>query len=656
MSSAPGLFDELKRRNVFRVGAAYLVVAWLLVEISDTIFPRLGLPEWTVTFVIALLLIGLPLALFLAWAFELTPEGVKRTEEVEQDASVTPQTGRAIDKLILVGMVVVVAVIVADRFLFKESGQGARDLPVETAGVAEREDTTPVSAGAAGDSGVQSPSLVDASGGQPVGALSVAAAQPQASGIAVLPFVNMSPDPENAYFADGISEELLNILGGIEGLKVASRTSAFSFKGKDTPITEIARLLDVQHVLEGSVRKQGQRVRITAQLIDAGSDAHLWSETYERELVDIFRVQEEIALAITAALEDILGTPEVSVDTPTRDLDAYQDFLRGRSRFYQRFELDQAIEDLQAAVDRDPQFAEAWAFLAAATGVVAGGGYPTELDAADLDERSDEAQARALALDPDIPILLAGMGMSLVAQGNVVEGLARLEEAARQVDPDTSPRLWLGLSLSEVGRVDLALPWFQSAHAQDPLVPINHGYLGYAHAVFGREEEAAQLVKRGLELNPNSPYWTQLLAFEAIHQGDTARFAELWRMLDDGEIDRAVLAALADPGQQAAAFAALPPDASPRFLNAARVVLSLVFRDTDRLFEAVGSADRSGQNYMRFAAWLPSLGWLREDPRFYEFMADSGAVAYWEAEGYPGGCRPVDDPAGRRLDCSEYAP
>jgi TolB-like protein len=626
------LFAELKRRNVFRVGAAYLVVAWLLVEVSDTVFPRLGLPDWTVTFVIALLLLGLPVALFFAWAFELTPEGVKRTEEVAPQESVTPQTGRAIDKLILAGMVVVVAVIVADRLLFKDSVPATA--PAAVSGPVIEGPAAPGSPVAPGE-----------------------AQQAAASGIAVLPFVNMSPDPENAFFADGISEELLNILAGIEGLKVASRTSAFSFKGKDTPITEIARLLDVQHVLEGSVRKQGQRVRITAQLIEASSDAHLWSHTYERELVDIFRVQEEIAIAITTALEDILGTRQVSVDAPTRDLEAYQSFLRGRSGFYQRFELDRAIADLQAAVDRDPGFAEAWAFLAAATGVVSGGGYPTELDAAVLLERTDEAQARALALDPDIPIVLAGMGRGLVQEGQVAEGLAMQERAARRVDPDTSPRLWLGISLAETGQVDRALPWFESAHAQDPLVPINHGYLGYAYAVVGREDEAMQLVKRSLELNPTAWYWTQLLAIEAMHKGDRARFAELWRMLGDDEsfLD-ATLAAAADPSQREALFASLPTYDSPHATNTVVVITSVILRDTDRLFDTVRRTNRSGQGYMMFGAWLPSLGWLREDPRFYAFMRDGGIVAYWEAEGYPRGCRPVDDPAGRRLDCSGYAP
>lgn len=639
------LFAELKRRNVFRVGAAYLVVGWLLIEVADTVFPRLGLPEWTVTFVIALLLLGLPVAVFLAWAFELTPEGMKRTEEVAPKESVTPRTGRAIDRLILVGMAVVVAVIVADRLVFQGRGPDAPAVVAEQA-----------AGPSAGQAGPAAATMMDPPATQPAPAVVAEAQRQESNGIAVLPFVNMSPDPENAYFADGISEELLNILGGIEGLKVASRTSAFSFKGKDTPIPEIARLLDVRHVLEGSVRKHGQRVRITAQLIDAGSDAHLWSQTYERELVDIFRVQEEIALAITTALKDILGTREVSVNAPTADLKAYQSFLRGRSRFYQRFELDRAIDDLQTAVDRDPAFAEAWAFLGAATGVVSAGGYPTESDPAVLAERSDQAIARALALDPGIPIALAGKGRYLVEQGKVAEGLAVLEEAARQVNPDTSPRLWLGISFAEFGHVDRALPWFESAHAQDPLVPINHGYLGYAYAVVGREEEGVRIAVRGLDLNPTASYWVQLLATEAIHKGDTAQFTELWRMLGDDEFHAAVLAAAADPDRRAALFAALSTYGAPHPLNTTLVHLSLVLRDTDRLFDVVRQTDHSSQNYMRFAAWLPSLGWLREDPRFFAFMRDSGAVAYWEADGYPRGCRPVDDPAGRRLDCTGYAP
>jgi TolB-like protein/Flp pilus assembly protein TadD len=643
VSQAPGLFSELKRRNVFRVGAAYLVVGWLMIEVADTVFPRLGLPDWTVTFVIALLMLGLPVALFFAWAFELTPEGVKRTEAVSPAESVTPHTGRAIDKLILVGMVVVVAVIVADRFLLKESAQEGLVPATEQVLRSPAEDAATMAAPV-----VDAPAMASAPA-------AVDAAPPVAAGIAVLPFVNMSPDPENAYFADGISEELLNILAGVEGLKVASRTSAFSFKGKDTPIPEIARQLGVRHVLEGSVRKQGQRVRITAQLIEAGNDAHLWSQTYERELVDIFRVQEEIAVAITTALEDILGTRRVSVEAPTGDLEAYESFLRGRSLFYQRFELDRAIDDLQAAVDRDPGFAEAWAFLGAATSVVASGGYLTDRDPAVLMQRSDQAIARALALNPGIPIALAGQGRGLIERGQVAEGLAMLEEAARQAGPDTSPRLWLGISLAELGYVDRALPWFESAHAQDPLVPLNHGYLGYAYAVVGREEEGVRLAYRAVELNPRAVYWSDLIGIEAASRGDLERAREMLALVRlPADVFAAMSAALADPGLRKAFIAAQPRENASDYH--VLVGMSLYLRDAESLFDAVRQTSRSGENMMRFAAWLPSLGWLREDPRFYEFMRESGTVAYWEANDYPRGCRPVDDPAGRRLDCSEHAP
>ncbi len=227
------LFSELKRRNVVRVGIAYLVISWVLIEVSDTIAPMMALPDWAPRLVLFVLIIGLPVALFLSWAYELTPEGVKKTHEVDADASITHSTGRKLDRMIIGALVVAVAFLVYDR----TSGP-----PAPTA-----------------------PPAVEA--------------EPTAEGpktIAVLPFADMSPDQSQEYFADGISEELLNVLVRVEGLRVSSRTSSFSFKGKDTPIPEIAAALNVDHILEGSVRSQGNRVRITAQLIDVKTDSHLW--------------------------------------------------------------------------------------------------------------------------------------------------------------------------------------------------------------------------------------------------------------------------------------------------------------------------------------------------------------------------------------------
>jgi TolB-like protein len=478
----------------------------------------------------------------------------------------------------------------------------------------------------------------------------------EGTSIAVLPFLNMSLDPENAYFADGISEELLNVLAGVDGLTVASRTSAFSFKDKDIPIPEIARQLGVRHVLEGSVRKQDDRVRITAQLIDAGADAHLWSQTYERDLIDIFRVQEEIARAITTALEGILGSRRIAVDAPTDDMEAYQSFLRGRTRFYQRIELDQAIEDLQHAVDRDPEFSEAWAFLAAATAVVSAGGYPTELDSAILIVRSLSAGDRALALDPTQPLASAIKGRTFVGSGDsekIAEGISLLERAANRFNPDSSPLLWLGMAWAEIGYMDRAWSCFENAQVQDPLVAINNGYLGYVYAVMGRDQEAERLVNRAMELS-NHPYWTHLVAIEAANRGDFDRAIELMKPtfeLRNDEIE-GLRTVFVDSFARKSLLDTLSIENDD---DAAGVVmLSLLFGDADRVFGAVMHTHLSGRNYLNFSAWMPSLGWLREDPRFFEFMQTKGIVGYWETHGFPPGCYPVDDADGRRLDCGGY--
>jgi TolB-like protein len=288
------LFAELKRRKVVRVAVVYAATAFAVLQAADIMLPQMNVPEWAMGLLVALVVLGFPFALVLAWALELTPDGLKRTEsapaaQAEQGPAPALLGKRTVFAAVL--LVVLGVGIGAGWFLRPAGGPDA-----SPAGQTRQVAGPDVSA---------------------------------ETSIAVLPFLNMSTDPENAFFADGISEELLNVLVRVEGLKVASRTSAFSFKGSNTPIPEIARQLGVRHILEGSVRRQDNRVRITAQLIETDSDTHLWSETYERDLVDIFRVQEEIARAITTALEDVLGVRKVSVAAATADLEAYERFLRG---------------------------------------------------------------------------------------------------------------------------------------------------------------------------------------------------------------------------------------------------------------------------------------------------------------------------------------
>ncbi len=606
------LFAELRRRNVFRVGGAYAVVAWLLIEVSDTVFPRLGLPDWTVTFVIAVLALGFPVALFMAWAFELTPEGVKRTRDLTADETAAGRRGRGLDWLIVIGLVVVIAFMAAERLPL-----GGRDA-------------------------ASPPSLAATSGEDSVG---------QHSSIAVLAFDNMSPDPENAYFAEGISEEILNILAGVEGLHVASRTSAFSFRGKGVPIPQIASELNVLHVLEGSVRKQGNRVRITAQLIRADTDGHLWSQTYDRDLVDIFKVQEEIARAITGALGEVLGTRRVSVNAATADLDAYERFLRGRALFHQRRDLGQAIADLSIAVEQDPGFGEAWVYLAAAKYVAPG----YDVEAFDQDDMYRAAQVdveRARALLPDHPMVLGLQGMLLRDEGKA-EGLDFLRRASELSLQDSTPTMWHGLVLYVSGYAEEAMAVLERASEMDPMVGINHGYLGMARLAVGREVEAEASFRRALELGWPAGLW--VYAVELASRGERDRaLALLQDWMASAPYAEAVTAfvdALRDPAKADTVLDARVSGRPPEEWLA----LGMPGRYLDLLHDMAVSGQLYNQPGWLRSAWLPSAGPVREDPRFFVAANSLGMVQLWEARGYPPGCRRVAEPAGDRLDCEGMA-
>ncbi|HEY2396555.1 MAG TPA: hypothetical protein VGH81_11335, partial [Rudaea sp.] len=298
------LFDELKRRKVFRVGVAYLVVGWLLIQVSSTVAPQLSLPEWAPRLITFVILLGFPIALVLAWIFDVTPDGIK------------VDGASAGNKRVIAVAVMLAALAVG--WYWK-----TRPVPV------------------AGEGGAD------------------------AHSIAVLPFVNMSEDKSNEYFSDGISEEILNVLARMSGLHVAARTSSFSFRKQEQEIPTIARELKVRMVLEGSVRKQGERVRVTAQLIDASNGYHVWSQTYDRDLKDIFAIQDEIAGAIAQELRVKLdaapggGAPVAD----TTDLPAYQLYLKAIALWAARGDknLHQALALFEAATKRDPKYAKAWA-------------------------------------------------------------------------------------------------------------------------------------------------------------------------------------------------------------------------------------------------------------------------------------------------------
>lgn len=332
------LFNELKRRNVFRVGIAYVVVAWLVLQVADVILNNIAAPGWVFHVILLLLGIGFLLALFFAWAFEMTPQGLKRESEVDRSESITPQTSKKLNNMILVIMALALGYFAYDKFILTESNEIAQE-------------------GTAAQLESQPPESREAS------------ASPEKS-IAVLPFVNMSTDPEQEYFSDGISEELLNRLAQFPDLKVAARTSAFQFKGRSIDIGDIGKQLNVAHILEGSVRKGGTTLRITAQLIESSTGFHLWSQTYDRDASDVLKVQDEIAGAIANALQSKLGITALA-SSPTREISpaVYDDYLQGRAFIAKRWieNLDKAIIAFDRAIASDPQYSAAWSGRAFAT-------------------------------------------------------------------------------------------------------------------------------------------------------------------------------------------------------------------------------------------------------------------------------------------------
>jgi TolB-like protein/glutaredoxin-related protein len=286
------LFKELQRRNVFKVGATYVIVAWLIMQIGEVMAPALHLPAWIQSALAFFLILGFPVAILLSWAFDLSPEGLRLEKSAEGKTSTAHSSGQKLNVAITALLFIAVTFLAFDKFVFDPQREADR---TETAADDARDDGH------------------------------VAPAPQTSASIAVLAFEDMSPEQDQQYLSDGLAEELLNALAQIPELKVISRSSAFSYKGKNVKLGQIADELEVGHILEGSVRKSGNRVRITAQLIDARTDSHLWSETYDRTLDDIFAVQEDVARSVTRSLRATLSPKaEARISTqPTDDLAAY---------------------------------------------------------------------------------------------------------------------------------------------------------------------------------------------------------------------------------------------------------------------------------------------------------------------------------------------
>ena len=325
------LLAELRRRNVIRMAGLYLVGAWLVVQVAETVLPVFDIPDWVLRAIVLLLAIGFVPALVFSWVFELTPEGLKRDHQVAPEESIAAHTGRRMDQLLLAGMALVVVLIVADR-VWPEASPPAPAAPIQA--VMSTDATT-------------------------------APAATNEKSIAVLAFSDLSPERDQEYFSDGMAEEILNALSKVKDLKVAGRTSSFHFKGRNEDLRTIGETLGVAHILEGSVRKQGDKVRITAQLIQVSNGFHLWSETYDGDMGDVFELQERIARAITDELEVVLqdGQAQRLVQATTENPEAYRLFLHAAAIIGRRdiARFSEAQAQLEEAIRLDPGFARAHA-------------------------------------------------------------------------------------------------------------------------------------------------------------------------------------------------------------------------------------------------------------------------------------------------------
>jgi adenylate cyclase len=610
-ASPLSFFNELKRRNVVRVAIAYAVAAWVLLQIADLVLENIVAPGWIIQVMMLVILLGFIASVVIAWAYELTPQGVKRQVDVDLDHSITAATGHKLDRIIIGFLALAVVYFVYDKSTTSQLS------PVEPASlVAEK---------AAGASEPDAKPDTEPS-------------------IAVLPFVNMSPDADQEFFSDGISEELLNLLVKVKGLKVASRTSSFTYKGSNLNLADIAGELHVDHVLEGSVRKSGNRIRITAQLIDAASDRHLWSDTYDRELTDIFGIQDEIANAIVAALSAELGilqdTPVISVATVTENLDAYELYLKARGLFLARQQLEESITLYERAVELDPEFARAWEGLAAVYAVVESWGIMGR----DWDSLAMQAAKRALELDPGLSTPWAVMGQIAQNNGDYISSMANTDRAI-QLDPANATNyLWRGIGYSALGFQAESIADYKHCLEIDPAYANCKRHLALAYMIVNENELALSLIEQVAK------YGFTVLSFQS-------QYLQRLISLDHRLAATLILLSSFDYDLTFPATAVLDAMEFPE-------------RDHSRgLQELISWIEKSGSTPASFSVLFVSFKayhlvgpvwsqirwvWLRENTGFRtsEYFAPTmskiGVAAYWREHGFPPNCRRLD---GEDFEC-----
>ena len=523
MSEKPSFFEELKRRNVYKVAIAYAVVAWLLIQAASIFLPAFDAPPWVMKIFIIVIIFGFPVALIVSWAFEITPEGIKLESEIEPNKSIARRTGRKI-----VAVTIALAVVAAGLFVYQLVQPKSTVTPRQSEAA-----TAPI----------------------------------PTKSIAVLPFDNLSRDPDNAYFAEGVQDEILTRLAKVADLKVISRTSTQHFKSAPENLPEIARQLGVANILEGSVQRSGDQVRVNVQLIKAGTDAHLWADIFDRKLTDIFAVESDIAKTIADTLQAKLTGSEKSslAKTPTVNPEAYELYLKGRFFWNKRTsdDLRRSVEYLKQAISKDPGYALAYAALADSYGLLRFYGGASREESV---VPAEAAAKKALELDDSLAEPHASLGLIATEELEIDRAVRELERAA-QLNPNyATVHHWLALAQITLGQSDRAIAEGKRALELDPLSMIinadlsviylyarrydeaeaqarkaleidsrsfvAHYYLGMALQRRGRLKEAIPEFQKAVELN-NDPYSIAMLAQAYARNGQTDEARKLLGQLDE---------------------------------------------------------------------------------------------------------------------------
>jgi TolB-like protein len=628
------LFIELKKRNVFRVGLAYLVSSWVIAQVAGLVLDSIKAPDWVMQALLLMLGLGFIVALIIAWAYELTPEGIKKEKDVVRDDSVVNITSKKLNYITLFAAIAVLVMFVYQQMHPVLVNQANKPNTV----IKDAKNSTH-------PENLTNDNLIQKQ----------VTSEDSVQSIAVLPFVDMSQAGDQEYFADGISEEILNVLVRIPKLKVAGRTSSFSFKGKDQDLRTIGKSLSVNHILEGSIRRSKTKLRITVQLIRSDDGFHLWSETYDREMADIFDIQDEIAKKVAEELTISLGlNTRINKHQRTDDLLVYENYLKAKQLYLLRGRknLEEALKLLDEVTKRDPDFAPAWTSIALIYGVYSS--YTTyEEQVANYKQwniQGKNAAQQALTLDPDSSEAHAALGRIVFSESDYIESFKQSDRAL-ELSPNNPVILDLISQNSlEVGYFQEAQQLSIKAIAIDPLVAMYRITLGRIYKKLGDNEKAIANLEKGIELDPSLPVSYNYLLDIYTNPDD---FDKILPLLNRGIKNGAIPADTLEKHPEFLVFNAnkslwTDKQAVKKLLRITKnswtkYVCISILKDTEALLDSLENSSWNKPYRTELNLFYENYPGLYANKHWKEQIRKDGLLALWQSRGFPAQCNAIGE-------------